>query len=98
VLFTYKKDNKTAIRFLLIGASLAVAYFALARTVSLSPSGGDASIWFSLYEWMSRGSTLYAGVWDNKDVGFFYVNYILYRNKSLIYKFITEKTQLFYLI
>lgn len=45
--------------------------FILSRVGYFSPYGGDIAVWIFTHEWMSRGYTLYEGVWDHKDWGFF---------------------------
>lgn len=65
--------------FALAGSTFVVLAFALYRTFSWKPDWGDASVWFSVYEWMSQGSTLYSEVFDHKDFGFLYLNYLIYK-------------------
>ena len=45
--------------------------FILSRVGYFSPYGGDIAVWIFTHEWLGRGYTLYEGVWDHKDWGFF---------------------------
>ena len=55
----------------LIFASL----YTFARVGYFAPSGGDIAVWIFTHEWLSRGNTLYEGVWDHKDWGFFAITH-----------------------
>jgi hypothetical protein len=57
--------------------SFAVFYL-LSRVGYFAPSGGDISVWIFTHEWLSRGNTLYEGVWDHKDWGFFAITQPFY--------------------
>lgn len=49
------------------------------RVGYFAPSGGDIAVWIFTHEWMSRGNTLYEGVWDHKDWGFFAITHPFYQ-------------------
>lgn len=52
--------------------------YTLARVGYFAPSGGDIAVWIFTHEWLSRGNTLYEGVWDHKDWGFFALTHPFY--------------------
>ena len=57
---------------------MGLGIFAARRVFQWGPSGGDASVWFSLYEWVGRGHAIYSEVWDHKDLGFLWINSLVY--------------------
>ena len=58
--------------------TLGLAILSARRVFEGGPAGGDASVWFSLYEWVRRGHLIYSDVWDHKDLGFLWINSLVY--------------------
>lgn len=63
--------NEASRIFLGVIIFLFSSVFILSRVGYFSPYGGDIAVWIFTHEWLSRGYTLYEGVWDHKDWGFF---------------------------
>lgn len=61
-----RRATSISVKALLVG-------LALLRVMSLNPQSGDLASWTFLRFWLSRGTTLYTGVWDHKDVGYYWL-------------------------
>ena len=72
-----------SIFFAALGA-VVLGIFAARRVFQWGPSGGDASVWFSFYEWVGRGHAIYSDVWDHKDLGFLWVNSLVYASGGVL--------------
>ena len=66
-------SSSRLLAFLIGGLALSIAIvFMLGRVPTFGPNTGDISVWIPVHEWMKRDVPLYEGVWDHKDLGFFW--------------------------
>ena len=59
-------------------AGIATGAFVLGRVLAWGPNRGDIAVWIPIHEWLARGASLYAGIWDHKDWGFFWLTQPFY--------------------
>lgn len=64
--------------FVVTGAGIFSVLLVIVRTTVGSDKGGDMAVWLFVHEWIDRGATLYSGVWDHKDWGFFAITGLFY--------------------